>query len=175
MLRRPALPFWSPVTLLATWFGSGLLRKAPGTFGSLAALPFAALILWAGGSLALLAAAAAVFGLGLAVSGRYARAGGDPDPGAVVIDEVAGQWLTLVPLCLSVESFVLGFLLFRFFDITKIWPANWAQRVIPGGWGIMLDDVIAAVWSAALLYGAIVASEDPQIAAYVRDTIDSIF
>ncbi len=152
MLRPPALPFWSPVTLLATWFGSGLLRKAPGTFGSLAALPFAALILWAGGNLALLVAACAVFGLGLVVSGRYARAGDDPDPGAVVIDEVAGQWLTLAPLCLSVESFALGFVLFRFFDIAKLWPVSLAERRLSGALGIMADDVIAGVFAAAVAY-----------------------
>ena len=157
MLRPPALPFWSPVTLLATWFGSGLLRKAPGTFGSLAALPFAALILWAGGSLALLIAAAAVFGLGLAVSGRYARAGGDPDPGAVVIDEVAGQWLTLVPLCLTLESFALGFLLFRFFDIAKLWPVSLAERRLSGALGIMADDIVAGLLAAAVAYGLLAA------------------
>lgn len=157
MLRPPALPFWSPVTLLATWFGSGLLRKAPGTFGSLAALPFAAAILWAGGSLALLIAAAAVFGLGLAVSGRYARAGGDPDPGAVVIDEVAGQWLTLVPLCLTLESFALGFLLFRFFDIAKLWPVSLAERRLSGALGIMADDIVAGLLAAAAAYGLLAA------------------
>ena len=157
MLRPPALPFWSPVTLLATWFGSGLLRKAPGTFGSLAALPFAAAILWAGGSLALLIAAAAVFGLGLAVSGRYARAGGDPDPGAVVIDEVAGQWLTLVPLCLTLESFALGFLLFRFFDIAKLWPVSLAERRLSGALGIMADDIVAGLLAAAAAYGLLTA------------------
>ncbi len=153
MLRRPALPFWSPVTLLATWFGSGLLRKAPGTFGSLAALPFAALILWAGGNLALLIAAGGVFGLGLAVSGRYARAGGDSDPGAVVIDEVTGQWLTLAPLCLSLESFALGFVLFRLFDIAKLWPINLAERRLSGALGIMADDIVAGLFAAALAYG----------------------
>ncbi len=153
MFRRPALPFLSPVTLLATWFGSGLLRKAPGTFGSLAALPFAALILWAGGNLALLIAAGGVFGLGLAVSGRYARAGGDSDPGAVVIDEVAGQWLTLAPLCLSLESFALGFVLFRLFDIAKLWPINLAERRLSGALGIMADDIVAGLFAAALAYG----------------------
>jgi len=157
MLRPPALPFWSPVTLLATWFGSGLIRKAPGTFGSLAALPFAALILWIGGNLALLAAAMIVFGLGLAVSGRYARAGGDPDPGAVVIDEVAGQWLTLVPLCLSVESFALGFVLFRVFDITKLWPVSLAERRLSGALGIMADDIVAGLFAAAVAYGLLTA------------------
>lgn len=157
MLRPPALPFWSPVTLLATWFGSGLIRKAPGTFGSLAALPFAALILWIGGNLALLAAAVIVFGLGLAVSGRYARAGGDPDPGAVVIDEVAGQWLTLVPLCLSVESFALGFVLFRAFDITKLWPVSLAERRLSGALGIMADDILAGLFAAAVAYGLLAA------------------
>ena len=157
MFRRPALPFLSPVTLLATWFGSGLLRKAPGTFGSLAALPFAALIFWAGGNLALLIAAIVVFGLGLAVSGRYSQAGGDPDPGAVVIDEVAGQWLTLAPLCLTVESFALGFVLFRFFDIAKLWPISLAERRLSGALGIMADDMVAGLFAGAVAYGLLTA------------------
>ncbi len=161
MFRTPPLPFWSPVTLLATWFGSGLLRKAPGTFGSLAALPFAALILWTFGNLALLVAATIVFGLGLAVSGRYAQAGGDPDPGAVVIDEVAGQWLTLAPLCLTVESFALGFVLFRFFDIAKLWPISLAERRFSGALGIMADDIVAGLFAAAVAYGLLAAFGGP--------------
>lgn len=156
MPRPPALPFWSPVTLLATWFGSGLLGKAPGTCGSLAALPFAALILWAGGNLGLLIAAGVVFVLGLAVSGRYAQAGEDPDPGPVVIDEVAGQWLTLVPLCLTIESFALGFVLFRFFDIAKFWPISVAERRLSGGLGIMADDIVAGLLAGALSAGLLI-------------------
>ena len=64
--------------------------------------------------------------------------------------------------------------MFRFFDITKFWPTNWVQRTFPGGLGIMLDDITAAVWSAAILYGAIIASEDPEIAKYFRDTVDQL-
>ena len=152
MFRRPAIPLSSPVSLLATWFGSGLVRKAPGTFGSLAALPFAAIILWTAGNWALFAAALAVYGVGVAVSGIYARAGGSHDPGAVVIDEVAGQWLALAPLCLSLESFLLGFVLFRFFDIAKIWPASLAERRLPDGLGIMTDDMVAGAYAGGLAY-----------------------
>ena len=152
MFRRPAIPLSSPVSLLATWFGSGLVRKAPGTFGSLAALPFAAVILWAAGNWALFAAALAAYAVGVVVSGIYARAGGDHDPGAVVIDEVAGQWLALAPLCLSLESFLLGFVLFRFFDIAKVWPASLAERRLSGGLGIMTDDMVAGTYAGGLAY-----------------------
>lgn len=152
MFRRPAIPLSSPVSLLATWFGSGLIRKAPGTFGSLAALPFAAVILWAAGNWALFAAALAAYGVGVWVSGIYARAGGDHDPGAVVIDEVAGQWLALAPLCLSFESFLLGFVLFRFFDIAKVWPASLAERRLSDGLGIMTDDMVAGAYAGGLAY-----------------------
>lgn len=152
MFREPALPFWSPVTLLATWFGSGLARRAPGTWGSLAALPFAAVIHWLGGGWALLAASLLVFALGLAVSGVYARAGDDPDPGAVVIDEVAGQWLTLAPLCLSWESYAFGFLLFRAFDISKLWPVSLVEARFGGAFGIMADDMVAGLYAGLIGY-----------------------
>jgi len=143
-----------PAALLATWFGSGLLPKAPGTWGSLAALPCAALIAWIGGHWMLLAASLAVFLVGLWASQRYAVACGKADPGAVVIDEVAGQWLALVPVALEWTLYPLAFAAFRFFDIVKVWPANWMDRNLKGGVGIMADDMVAGLYAAALCYGA---------------------
>jgi phosphatidylglycerophosphatase A len=138
--------------LLATWFGAGLLPKAPGTWGSLAALPFAWLIATAAGWPGLLAAPLLVFVIGCWAADRAARQLGIDDPGLVVIDEVAGVWLVLLlatppdPLL-----YAAGFLLFRLFDITKPWPVSWADRQIGGGLGIMLDDILAALYALPLL------------------------
>ena len=144
-----------PSVLLGTWFGSGLLPKAPGTWGSLAALPFAWAIESVGGQTALIVGAILAFAIGIWASDQMARNLGIKDPGVVVIDEVAGQWLTLAFVPLSGWSYVAGFLLFRLADITKPWPASLADRRVEGGFGIMLDDVIAAGYAGlALLVGA---------------------
>ncbi len=147
------LPFWHPASLLATWFGSGLLPKAPGTWGSLAALPCAIAIAALAGPWGLLAAVLAVTVAGLWAADVYAARSGESDPGEVVIDEVAGQWLALVPAALDPRLYAVAFLAFRFFDIVKIWPANWLDRNLKGGWGIMLDDLAAGVYAGALTYG----------------------
>ncbi len=149
----PPLPFWHPASLLATWFGSGLLPKAPGTWGSLAALPCAIVIAALAGPWGLLAAVLAVTAAGLWAADIYAARSGADDPGEVVIDEVAGQWLALVPAALDPWLYAVAFLAFRFFDIVKVWPANWLDRNIKGAWGIMLDDLAAGVYAGALTYG----------------------
>ena len=131
--------------VLATWFGAGLLPKAPGTWGSLAAIPFALALTWVGGPWLLLAAASAVFFAGVWAGGRYAKERGLEDPGAVVIDEVAGQWIALIPALLDPVLVVLAFLAFRLFDILKPWPVGWLDRELKGGLGIMSDDVLAGV------------------------------
>jgi phosphatidylglycerophosphatase A len=152
--RLPLSPF-HPAALIATWLGSGLLPKMPGTWGSLAALPFAAALAWAGGPWLLGAAAAVVFVIGIWASALYSRRLGLEDPGSVVVDEVAGQWLTLVPVAIASEFNIaytlLGFLLFRLFDIVKPWPVNLADRKLKGGFGIMADDILAAVYAGAAL------------------------
>ncbi|MDP6345049.1 MAG: phosphatidylglycerophosphatase A [Alphaproteobacteria bacterium] len=149
--RKPALPLADPAGLLATWFGCGLLRPASGTWGSLAALPFAWALVAVGGWPALAATALAAFAVGCWAADRYERADGGKDPGAVVIDEVAGQWLVLIPAPLDPLYYLAGFALFRLFDIFKPWPANWAERRFAGGLGIMLDDVFAAAYGFAAL------------------------
>ena len=144
---RPAL--WHPASLIATWFGSGLLPWAPGTWGSLAALPFAVVIAAFGGAWALLAASLLAFAIGIWASDRYAKSMGAEDPSAVVIDEVAGMWLALVPVALDLPSYAFAFLFFRVFDIVKIWPANIIDRRMKGGLGIMADDMVAGAYAGA--------------------------
>lgn len=149
--QSPVSSFWRPSSLLATWFGSGLLPLAPGTWGSLAALPCAWVIVWAGGTWALIAATVVVALLGWWAAEVYAAATGRDDPGAVVIDEVAGQWLVLLPAGTDITLYIAGFVLFRIFDITKPWPAIWADRNLHGGLGIMLDDLLAAGYGLVAL------------------------
>lgn len=152
MFDRPALPLVRPEALVATWFGVGLIRGAPGTWGSLAALPCAAGLQLLGGPWLLAAATGLVALAGLWASGRYAAALADGDPGAVVVDEVAGQWLALVPLPLDLWWYATAFALFRLFDIAKPWPIGWLDRNLAGGRGIMADDLAAGLLAGALAY-----------------------
>ncbi len=150
-MRRSALPWSDPATWLATWFGCGLAPRAAGTVGSLGALPFAIVLQQAGGATALVLAAFAAFAAGLWASARYAAAAGDKDPSAVVIDEVAGLWLTLAAAPPGWLWLAAGFALFRLFDIAKPWPVSWADRRLPGAWGIMVDDMLAGLYAGACL------------------------
>jgi len=136
-----------PAKIVATWFGAGLARKAPGTWGSIAALPFAWTIQYWAGSAGLVLAAMLVFLIGWAASNRLVETMGIEDPQIIVVDEVVGQWLTLACGPLSIPAYLIGLLLFRVADITKPFPASWADRQVGGGLGVMLDDVLAALYS----------------------------
>jgi phosphatidylglycerophosphatase A len=151
--RALGLPEWHPAVLVATSFGAGFLPLAPGSWASLAALPVAWAIVCLSGVLGLAGAAGFAFALGWWAATIVAKASGIEDPRAIVIDEIAGQWLVLVPAPLDPLAYTLAFLLFRFFDIWKPWPVRWADRRVKGGLGIMLDDLLAAVYAAALLSG----------------------
>jgi phosphatidylglycerophosphatase A len=149
---RPAPhPPYHPAVLIATWFGAGRLPLAPGTWGSLTALPFAWIIAWLFGPRLLLLAAVVLFPIGWWAAGRIVRASGREDPGSVVVDEVVGQWLTLVVTPRDLTAYVAGFLLFRLFDIVKPWPARWIDRKLGGGFGIMADDIVAGFYAATAL------------------------
>ncbi len=151
MEPRLGLPWWHPAALTATVFGIGLLPLMPGSWGSLAALPCAWAIRSLGGIAALAAAAAIAFALGWWAAGRVARASGQHDPGFIVIDEVAAQWLVLLAAPLDWRGYAAAFLLFRIFDIAKPWPARLVERRVAGGLGIMLDDIVAALYALVLL------------------------
>jgi phosphatidylglycerophosphatase A len=138
--------------LLATWFGAGFLPVAPGTWGSLSALPCAAVLVWLGGPVLLLAAGVAVFVLGIWAADAYMQAVQVHDPPAIVIDEVVGQWVTLALLPPEPLVYALGFVLFRVLDVLKPWPANFIDRAVTGGFGVMLDDVVAGAYAAGALW-----------------------
>jgi phosphatidylglycerophosphatase A len=148
---RLGLPLHHPAALVATWFGAGLLPAFPGTWGSLAALPCAWAIVLVGGPAALALSAMLVFGLGWWAAGRLAAASGHEDPGFIVVDEVAAQWLVLALAPLDWRAYAAAFLLFRVFDITKPWPARAIERRVAGGLGIMLDDTVAALYAMVLM------------------------
>lgn len=132
---------------IATWFGCGLSPVVSGTAGSLGALPFAFVIQYALGNHALFIASLLVFALGVWASGQYlAHMESGEDPGEIVVDEVAGQWLTLCVLFPTWQSYLTGFLLFRLFDILKPWPVSLADRQIKGAFGVMFDDMLAGAY-----------------------------
>ncbi len=146
--------------IIATWFGSGLLPKAPGTWGSLAALPFAYIITIYTCPYALIFGIVALFFIGIWVSDNIEESAKIKDPGFIVVDEVVGQWIALLPLpflysFLDPNSFyyfsapiaTVSFIFFRIFDIWKPWPVNYADKNISGGYGIMFDDVIAGMYA----------------------------
>jgi phosphatidylglycerophosphatase A len=142
-----------PLGWIACGFGSGLSPVAPGTAGSLVALlPWFALrelpLPW------FVVALIAAFALGVWACDWVVRTLKIADPDAVVWDEFVGQWIALAPLpFLSRDAWwiLCGFILFRIFDIAKPWPVSWADRRIPGGLGVMLDDIFAGVYAALAL------------------------
>jgi phosphatidylglycerophosphatase A len=147
-----AAPF---AALIATVGGIGRLGRAPGTLGSLVALPLAWAAAYAGVA-GLVALAVAAFAVGWWASDVYIRSGRTQDPPEVVIDEVAGQALTLAfaPMPLGIGWLAAGFVLFRLFDIWKPWPVSLVERRLPGGLGIMADDIVAALYAGLVLIAA---------------------
>lgn len=149
MTTRPSLKY--PDVILATWFGSGYLKPAPGTWGTLAALPFAAFIHLQYGPITLLVSALSLYFLGIWAAGKYSSRTNSHDASEIVIDEVVGIWVTLSMAPMTPEFMAIGFLLFRFFDIIKPFPINYLDRKISGGLGIMLDDLVAGFLAGACL------------------------
>ncbi|MEP7154947.1 MAG: phosphatidylglycerophosphatase A [Betaproteobacteria bacterium] len=139
-----------PAHFLAFGFGAGLAPKAPGTWGTLVALPIFALV-HMGGMLAVLAAAALFFAVGIWASSVTGRALGVADHGGIVIDEIAAFLLVLAFTPVHFFWLLTAFLLFRLFDIWKPWPIRWADRRIKGGFGVMFDDLLAAGFAIAII------------------------
>lgn len=134
--------------LIATWFGLGFSPIAPGTVGTLAALPLYYALRDFGPS-AILAAALVLTLAGVWAAGIVAEHTGTDDPQIVVVDEVAGVLVALAFAPTTLAGVALAVVLFRVFDMTKPFPAGAAER-LPGGWGIVIDDIVAGVWAAVL-------------------------
>lgn len=132
--------------LISTFGGVGRAPKAPGTFGTLAAMPAGWIIGQLAGPVGLVIAAAIVFVAGMKAVEAYCTNEGKEDPGEVVIDEVCGIWLAMACLPFNASGMIVAFLMFRAFDIIKPWPVCWADRKVKGGLGVMLDDALAGIY-----------------------------
>lgn len=144
--------------LIATFFYVGYLKPFSGTWGSAAALPVAWLLYGLGGWVLVALLVPVAFGLGWWATAQMTRGQADHDPSEIVIDEVAGQWLALVPVLIGAShsgadalalwpGWVVAFVAFRFFDILKPGPIGWADRQ-HGPLGVMLDDILAGLAAA---------------------------
>lgn len=144
----------NPNHFFAFGFGSGLAPKAPGTFGTLAAVP----IYWLIQDLAWPIYATwliVTFALGIYWCDRSSKQLGVHDHGGIVWDEFVGYWITMFLAPKSWLWMLVGFALFRFFDILKPWPINWLDRKVDGGFGIMIDDVLAGVYAFIVLQACV--------------------
>ena len=146
----------SPVLFLAFGFGSGLAKKAPGTFGTVAAIP-----LWWGMQFLsvpmYLAVVVAATILGCYLCGAASKKLGVHDHGGIVWDEFVGYWITMFLAPAGWWWALYGFVLFRIFDIAKPQPIGWVDRRVHGGVGIMLDDILAGIYAALVLQGTALA------------------
>lgn len=136
--------------MLSLGLGAGLVPRAPGTWGSLLAVPLF-IVLHPYGQATYILTVAVLFVVGVYLSGRTARALGVHDHGAIVIDEVVGMLATWVAVGPGWGTILAGFALFRFFDIVKPWPIRRIDQSVGGGLGIMLDDLVAAAMAAVVL------------------------
>lgn len=149
---KERLAYW-----LVVWFGAGLLPLAPGTWGSLVALGMGVPLLKLCGPMGLAIAIIIVLITGIWASALHQQISGNHDQGEVVIDEVAGQWIAMLPLGYFTVTqwealdLLLAFLLFRVFDIFKPWPIDIMDKRMKGGRGVMLDDVAAGLFAAVVL------------------------
>lgn len=141
-----------PVHLLAFGFGSGAAPKAPGTWGSLAAIPVWYLFAWLPVPLYWLVVVVACV-VGVWLCGKTAEDLKVHDHGGIVWDEFAGMWIALALVApTDFYGVVMAFVLFRIFDIIKPWPISWLDKHVPGGGGIMVDDILAGAMALACLW-----------------------
>ena len=136
----------NPLHLLSTGFGSGLAPYAPGTFGTLVAIPLYLLVEPLSLGLYLLITVLA-FVVGVYVCQETATALGVHDHSGIVWDEIVGFFITMIAVPFDWKWILSGFVLFRFFDIVKPWPIRWIDKKVSGGVGIMLDDVVAGLFA----------------------------
>lgn len=139
------------IEFLATWFYSGKSPFAPGTCGSLATLPFVFVISQFYGIAGVAVFAVVVSVAGIFIAGAFEKKLGIKDPGQIVIDETAGQAITLLAAGTNPYLYAIGFVLFRIFDISKPFPVGWADTKVKGGLGIMLDDILAGMMGGLIL------------------------
>jgi phosphatidylglycerophosphatase A len=140
-----------PIQFLALGFGSGLAPKAPGTFGTLAAIPLLLLCssiapIYYGVIIFLMAV------IGVYLCGYTAKAVKVHDHPAIVWDEFVGLFITMFMIPMNWKTILVGFILFRLFDIFKPWPISWLDKHCHGGFGIMIDDIVAGFAALACMH-----------------------
>ena len=148
--------------IIPTFFGLGYINILPGTIGSLVAIPLAYYLLLTGGFFFLIMCGIGMFFLGWWSTNLYiGKSSKDTDPSEIIVDEVVGQWLSLLPFLffsvaqkeidylLNDVGWLLSFILFRFFDILKPWPVNWADKM-KTSLGVMLDDILAGIYAICI-------------------------
>ena len=143
--------FKHPAHLIAFGFGAGLMPKAPGTWGTLVGAPIYFIANHFGGLPAAIVMSLALFGIGIWASSVSGKALGVADHGGIVIDEIAAFVLVLTFTPAGWPWFVTAFVLFRLFDIFKPWPISYFDRTLKGGFGVMFDDLLAAIGTIATL------------------------
>ena len=147
----------NPVHLLAFGYGAGLSTKAPGTAGTLVAVPLYFLLLEISFSMFVyIGVVVAAFLAGIWLCGRTAKDIGVHDHGGIVWDEFVGFWVTMFLVPATWYWVLAGFILFRFFDIVKPFPIGWFDKKVQGGFGIMLDDAIAGIFASGVIHLAMV-------------------
>ncbi|RNC71808.1 MAG: phosphatidylglycerophosphatase A [Desulfuromonadales bacterium] len=139
------------IVVAATWFGTGLSPVASGTVGTLGAIPLYLALARLPLGLYLATLVPFIF-LSAWISSGAERVFGEKDSGKIVIDEVAGYLVTMAGAPAGWRSVVIGFFLFRFFDIVKVPPARYFDRQVKNGWGVVLDDVVAGLYACAALH-----------------------
>jgi phosphatidylglycerophosphatase A len=149
-LVKPSLT--NPVHMLAFGLGSGLSPKAPGTVGTIAALPIYWWLLADLSTFWLSTVIVVMFVIGVLAAEKTSQDLGVHDHGGIVIDEWVGMWITMLMVPKDFVWLLIGFALFRFFDILKPWPIKWLDEHVHGGFGIMIDDVLAGLMAMLCLH-----------------------
>ena len=149
---RKRVSLANPVHFLALGFGSGLAPKAPGTFGTLAAIPLVCLLAYSTSLSGYLLVTFVASIVGIWLCGKTAKDMMVHDDSSIVWDEIAGLLITMIAVPLSWQSLLLGFALFRLFDILKPWPISYLDARVHGGFGIMIDDVLAGFFALILMH-----------------------
>ena len=142
------------IMFIATGAYTGYLPKAPGTWGTLVALPLNLLLLLLPGQ-GYAISLAVILVLAVYTAGAAEKILDRKDPGAIVIDEIIGMLITLICAPANPVVWLMAFLLFRLFDILKPWPVSWADRHLNGGLGIVMDDLLAGIYAWLCLHGAL--------------------
>lgn len=144
---RQKVSMRNPIHFLALGFGSGLAPKAPGTFGTIAALPLVVLLALYCSLPVYIAITVIASVIGIWICGIAATDMQVHDDSSIVWDEVAGMLITMIAVPINWQTLLLGFILFRIFDILKPWPISYLDKHVHGGFGIMIDDVLAGLFA----------------------------